>query len=218
MTRAQLVETATHAELVAMAQMCAANARAMRGNWAVANLWKKALEYQEDAARLDGGRKPYIGPPPTSFSPKESFSRSIPYKGAPITADAVKRLTERFLAWWRSGLQDGRLNALDPAEVEHMAREFGLSADELSAVNRCGGRASELIRGMVRANGLSYEELRQSHPDVLRDLEIHCSLCVEKKRCRHDLVSGVAPEGFSDYCPNASTFVELQAEALQRLI
>ncbi len=131
---------------------------------------------------------------------------------------AAKNLLERLVAWWRAGRDDGRLDGLDAAEVEHMAHEFGLSADELLALNRSGAGASELLHRMMRANGLSYEELRRSHPDIVRDLEIHCSLCAEKKRCRRELDSGAAPEGFTEYCPNAPTFVDLQAEALQRLV
>ncbi len=130
----------------------------------------------------------------------------------------TKNLLERFLAWWRAGFKDGRLEALDAAEVEHIAREFGLSGEELTRLNRNGGSATELLHRMMRANGLSYEELRQTHPDVARDLEIHCSLCSKKKRCRRELESGDAPEGFTEYCPNAPTFVELQAESLQRLV
>jgi hypothetical protein len=59
----------THAELVDMAQVCALNARNMRDKDAVRELWIMALEYQERAARLDGGRKPYIGTPPAIFDP-----------------------------------------------------------------------------------------------------------------------------------------------------
>jgi hypothetical protein len=131
---------------------------------------------------------------------------------------AVKTLVERLLAWWRAGLDSGRLEALDRAEIDHIAREFGLSADTLLDVERGGRRASELLHRMMRANGLSYEQIRQLCPDVVRDLEIHCSLCSEKGRCRRELDSGDAPEGFADYCPNAPTFVELQAAKLQRLI
>lgn len=128
-----------------------------------------------------------------------------------------KSLLERFLAQWRAGF-DGWFERLDAAEAEHIAREFGLTANELSALSRSGDRAVGLLHRMMRANGLSYEELRQTHPDVVRDLEIHCSLCLKKKRCRRELESGTAPEGFTEYCPNAPTFVELQAEALQRLV
>jgi len=125
----------------------------------------------------------------------------------------AKDLLDRLLAWWRTE----RFEALDAAEVEHMAREFGLSGEELARLCRDGGGAPALLHRMLRANGLSYEELRQSHPDVVRDLEIHCSLCREKKRCRRELDAGAAPDGVAEYCPNAPTIVELQAESLQRL-
>jgi uncharacterized protein DUF6455 len=134
----------------------------------------------------------------------------------------AKNLLKQFLQWWsrcsKGRSEHAQLEALDSAEVEHMAREFGVSADQLLAVSQSRGRASELLHRMMRVNGLSLEELRRSHPDVARDLEIHCSLCNEKRRCRRELESGDAPEGFADYCPNASTFVELQAETLQRLV
>lgn len=55
----------THTELVEMAQKCAADARAANDKRIVADLWKMALEYQERAARLDGGRKPFVGEPPS---------------------------------------------------------------------------------------------------------------------------------------------------------
>ncbi len=59
----------TYAELVDMAQVCALNARTMRDKDAVMELWTMALEYQQRAARLDGGREPHIGPPPAAFDP-----------------------------------------------------------------------------------------------------------------------------------------------------
>lgn len=129
-----------------------------------------------------------------------------------------KSFLDRFFAWWRAVRERGALDTLDASELEHIAREFGLSGEELAKVNRDGGRASDLLHRMVRVNGLSYEDLRQTHPDIVRDLEIHCSLCLEKKRCRRELESGAAPEGFTDYCPNAPVIVELQAESLQRLV
>ena len=54
----------THAELVDMAKMCAVNARATRDERACTELWRMALEYQQWAAQLDGGRMPFIGEPP----------------------------------------------------------------------------------------------------------------------------------------------------------
>ncbi|HLW92900.1 MAG TPA: DUF6455 family protein [Roseiarcus sp.] len=129
-----------------------------------------------------------------------------------------KGLFRQVVEWWRSAVREPlEFESLDPSEREHIAREFGLSGRDLAKVNRGGPRSAELLRGMMRANGLSFAELREAHPDVLPDLEIHCSLCLAKGRCLRELASGAAPEGFADYCPNAATFVELQAENLLRL-
>ena len=62
----------TYAELVELARMCAFNARATLDPRVAAELWKMALEYQEKAARLDGGRKPDIGPPPEFLGEKNA--------------------------------------------------------------------------------------------------------------------------------------------------
>jgi hypothetical protein len=53
-----------------MAQMCAFNARATRDERVCTELWKMALEYQEKAALLEGGRKPFIGDPPRFLGPR----------------------------------------------------------------------------------------------------------------------------------------------------
>jgi hypothetical protein len=66
----------THAELVEMAQLCAFNARATRDERACTELWKMAVEYQEQAAQLDGGRKPFIGAPPRSLGKSRRDPRS----------------------------------------------------------------------------------------------------------------------------------------------
>ena len=54
----------THAEIVELAKLCALNARNASDARVAEELWKMALEYQEKAAKTDGGRKPEIGPPP----------------------------------------------------------------------------------------------------------------------------------------------------------
>jgi hypothetical protein len=136
-----------------------------------------------------------------------------------VHADVLtKNLLDRFLVWWRAVREGGGIDALDASERERIAREYGLSGEELARIDHSGGRAADLLHRMMRANGLSYEDVRQTHPDVVRDLEIHCSLCSEKRRCRRELESGAAPEGFTEYCPNAPTMVELQAVSLQRLV
>jgi hypothetical protein len=80
----------TYTELVDMAQVCALNARTMRDKDAVRDLWTMALEYQERAARLDGGREPSIGPPPAVFDPARRIASLV------RKIDLVRRV--RFVA------------------------------------------------------------------------------------------------------------------------
>jgi hypothetical protein len=109
-----------------------------------------------------------------------------------------------------------RFAALGEVEIEQIARELQMTGAQLGEVNRSGCGAAKLLRGALRAERLNYGELRQRLPGVLRDLEIHCSLCEHKRRCARDLAAGAALHAFEVYCPNAATFVDLRGDtALQ---
>ena len=47
-----------------LARVCASQARISTSKEAAAELWRMAEEYQEQAARLNGGKWPEIGKPP----------------------------------------------------------------------------------------------------------------------------------------------------------
>jgi hypothetical protein len=51
----------TYKEAVELAKRCALNARLALTKEAAAELWTMTREYQEEAAKLDSGRKPDIG-------------------------------------------------------------------------------------------------------------------------------------------------------------
>ena len=119
------------------------------------------------------------------------------------------KLFERALSWWRKRLAS-ELSALDEYEISRIARELNLSSRQLAAVNRSGEGGAALLARMMVANGLDAEHVRRALPDVLRDLEAHCSLCRKKGRCRHEIETGRAPGGFEEYCPNALTLLQLR--------
>ena len=62
----------TYEEAVELAKQCALNAGLAITEEAAAELWKMAKKYQEEAAKLDGGREPDIGelPPWLKDSPR----------------------------------------------------------------------------------------------------------------------------------------------------
>jgi hypothetical protein len=57
----------THNEAVELARECARRARLAVSTEAAAELWKMAEVYQTEAAKLDRGRMPEIGPLPVQL-------------------------------------------------------------------------------------------------------------------------------------------------------
>ena len=54
----------TYEELAELARICARNAHLASGKEVRRELWQMALEYQQKAAKIDGGQLPEIGKPP----------------------------------------------------------------------------------------------------------------------------------------------------------
>jgi len=60
----------SYASVVELARICAEQAHFTKDRGVAAELWRMAVEYQRKAAKLDGGRPPDIGPPPSWFRQK----------------------------------------------------------------------------------------------------------------------------------------------------
>lgn len=57
----------TYGELADFARICAKQAHFPATEEVAGALWRLALEYQQKAAALDGGKLPDIGPPPAWY-------------------------------------------------------------------------------------------------------------------------------------------------------
>ena len=113
---------------------------------------------------------------------------------------------------WRSGRKAGReLTSLDADGLAALARDVGLSPDQLTRLTARGGRAGEELPRLLDAVGLASERIGRTHPDVMRDMSIVCSGCAAARRCRRDLDRGWAPV-VQRYCPNTETISALRAE------
>ena len=111
---------------------------------------------------------------------------------------------------WRAKRKAGEVLAyFDADELQALARDVGLSPEQLTRFARPGG-GEELSR-LLRFGGLVPERIERTHPDVMRDMCIVCSGCKAVRRCRRDLDRGWAPM-VQRYCPNAETIKALQAE------
>jgi hypothetical protein len=119
----------------------------------------------------------------------------------------------RFARRDRSGL-----SRCDRNEVMRIARDVGVSLDELHLLARKGPRAADLNTRMLVALGVDPKALSDNEPLVMRDLQRLCGGCVNKGRCAHELAEGTAAAHFHAFCPNAYTLDALMAEKGKRAV
>jgi hypothetical protein len=111
---------------------------------------------------------------------------------------------------YRAALAELReIEAMEPETVAAVAGECGLSVAELREVVAHGSGASNLMDRMMQAYGLDPRGLRARDPLTARDIEVLCSRCATKGRCRRELEAGTAAGHADDFCPNAYTFERL---------
>ena len=104
----------------------------------------------------------------------------------------------------RGGLAD-----CPPEEVARIARDIGLSPQELKLFVDKGPHAADELPKLLRALGVDPLKLASNDPDHMRDLQRLCVTCGEKSQCRHELAAGTAAGHYRDYCPNAMSIAAL---------
>ena len=104
------------------------------------------------------------------------------------------------------------MRRLDASEVEAIARDLNLSADELNALAQSVPTSLKPLKLRLAYAGTSERELAASDCAVLRDLQRVCSQCSAKARCAADLEQG-RRAGPTKYCPNEQTLRALACEA-----
>ena len=98
-------------------------------------------------------------------------------------------------------------------EVAAMARDIGLSAQELEFIASKGPNAAAELPKLLRALGVDPKQLPSNGRTTMRDLQRLCITCGHKAQCRHELAVGTAAEHYRDYCPNAVSIDELFGSA-----
>jgi hypothetical protein len=96
-----------------------------------------------------------------------------------------------------------------PEEVAAIARDIGLSTQELELIASKGSNAADELPKLLRALGVDPKKLPSDRNRTLRDLQRICITCGSKAQCRHELAAGTAATHYRDYCPNAVSIDEL---------
>ena len=94
-----------------------------------------------------------------------------------------------------------------------MARDIGLSAQELEFIASKGPNAAAELPKLLRALGVDPQKLPLDRRTTVRDLQRICITCGHKAQCRHELAAGTAAKHYRDFCPNAMSIDELFGSA-----
>jgi len=103
----------------------------------------------------------------------------------------------------------GELANCGAEEVALIARDIGVSPEELRFAASKGPHAADELPKLLRALGVDPQKLASDDPAIMRSLERICISCGHKNQCQHDLAAGTAVSHYRDYCPNAMSLDEL---------
>ena len=103
----------------------------------------------------------------------------------------------------------GELANCGAEEVALIARDIGVSPEELRFATSKGPHAADELPKLLRALGVDPQKLASDDPAIIRSLERICISCGHKNHAQHDLAAGTAASHYRDYCPNAMSLDEL---------
>jgi hypothetical protein len=128
---------------------------------------------------------------------------------SPQFASPIGGLLRMVIDWLNEAASLRELDRCGAQEVEHIARDVGISAGELRALAARRPDRAELLHGRMATLSLDPEELAVREPSVLRDLQRLCSMCDARRRCAVDLRDRPMGPGWQEYCPNSLTLCGL---------
>ena len=96
-----------------------------------------------------------------------------------------------------------------PDEVMRMAKDIGVTPNQLQELVRKGPDSANLLKSMLVALHVDPNIIADMDPLVMREMKWLCITCNNKKRCSHELAKGTATEHFHEFCPNAVSIDEL---------
>jgi hypothetical protein len=118
-------------------------------------------------------------------------------------------LTAAVTALWRRRASVKEIDRLGTQEATCLARDLGISADELRLLAAQDKDAADLLVRRMETLGLDAARI---DPTVLHDLQRGCSKCADKGLCVHELEDHPRNAAWPKYCPNEQTLAALREE------
>ncbi len=133
------------------------------------------------------------------------------------TNDSSASLWAWIADWWQTKAHRhaavSEVDHLDPSVASDISRDLGTSVGELRTLaGKWPDASPELLSRRLRALELDPAELARKEPGTARDLAVHCSLCADHTRCRHDLDRNPDDPAWREYCVNTVTLTALKDE------
>ena len=127
----------------------------------------------------------------------------------------------RRLARWGRNLRDRRVevgerNCCGVDEAANAACESGATCADLRTLAGKWPDAARPLTQRLEQLKLDATAIRETKPQVIRDLQKVCSLCVSQHKCQHDLTTNPSDPAWQAYCPNATTLTTLANERADR--
>jgi hypothetical protein len=116
--------------------------------------------------------------------------------------EAARRISRRHTS-------ASEIACLEPRESACIARDLGISSDELRVLAAQDKSAADLLLRRMKTLRLD-----PTHVDsaVMRDLQRCCSKCKDKVLCVHELEDRPREAMWPKYCPNEQTLAALTEE------
>ncbi|MCJ8521702.1 hypothetical protein ABID21_004851 [Pseudorhizobium tarimense] len=126
-------------------------------------------------------------------------------------------LASRLLRWfsdvWVSATETDVIGQLDDRTLQELACDCSASADQLKQLTNAGPHAADEMVALMLAINIDPAEVARLYPQRFRDMQVNCSLCGSKERCRRDLYEQVIAREYVRYCCNANHLTALQKDA-----
>lgn len=137
----------------------------------------------------------------------------------PTPADHRDGRPGRLARWWHNWkARDAAVRELGwcGTETSRIAQDVGVSTAELRTLAGRWPDSAGLLGRRMMAVGLDAEQVADSQPEMLRDLQRVCGQCGAEGRCARDLDRDEQDRAWRDYCPNVVTLDALRSEETDR--
>ncbi len=107
-------------------------------------------------------------------------------------------------------LKPSELQMLDAGQIDEIARDIGLTSDDLRRLDQMYEHSEMLMPQRLRHEGINPAVIEARWPSVWKDLQRVCGNCRSKDVCQAELEIAPDAQDWRRYCSNAGTIRSLE--------